>query len=239
MKRALLAVAVVAMLAMAPTASASGGTTTCNGTFTGATFNNISVPTDGTCILIASDVNGSVFVGKRAYFEASATTIDGSVTGLFAGTIFLHDGTSVGGSVTGFLTQQIYLFDSSANNVTVIGSPTADGIVNLCGNNVNRDVTVVFSGTDILIGDPLTIDCGGNTIGDDLYVVANKVEVELIVRGNTIGDDATVSYNKGPADKAVEGNIGGDRLSCKGNTSPFTAALNVGWNSKSGQCSGP
>jgi len=41
MKRALLAVAVVAMLAIAPTASAN--TTSCNGTFTGETFDNVTV----------------------------------------------------------------------------------------------------------------------------------------------------------------------------------------------------
>jgi hypothetical protein len=239
MKRALLAVAVVAMLAIAPSASAS--TTSCNGTYTSATFDNVTVPTDGSCTLIASTVNGSVLVGKRAYFEAGATNISGYTTGLFAQTIYLHDGTNAGRSVTGFITRQVLVFDSTVQNgsLSAIGTPFSDGQVNICGANVSGDLNVIFSGTDILVGDPLTVDCTGNTIGDDLNISSNKTDSELVIRGNTINDDATVSHNKGISDKNVEGNIGGDRLSCKGNSSPFAASLNVGWNSKSGQCSGP
>ena len=240
MKRALIAVAVLAMLAIAPTASASS-TTSCNDTFVGETFDNVTVPTDGTCTLIASTVNGSVLVGKRAYFEASATNISGYTTGLFAQTVFIHDGSNLGRSLTGFITRQVLMFDSTIQNgsLSAIATPFSDGQVNLCGNNISGDLNVIFSGTDILVGDPLTVDCLGNTVGDDLNISSNKTDSELVVRGNTVGDDATVSHNRGISDKAVEGNIGGDRLSCKGNSSPFTASLNVGWNSKSGQCSGP
>src|SRR5919109_433960 len=55
MKKALSAFALVAIasLAMAPTAGASPPQT-CNGTFTGATFDGIVVPNDGTCILVGS-----------------------------------------------------------------------------------------------------------------------------------------------------------------------------------------
>ncbi len=239
MKRALLAVAVVAMLAIAPSASANS--TSCNGTFAGATLDNVTVPTDGSCTLIASTVNGSVLVGKRAYFEASATNISGYTTGLFAQTIYIHDGSNLGRSLTGFITRQVLVFDSTIQNgsLSAIGTPFSDGQVNLCGNNISSDLNVIFSGTDILVGDPLTVDCLGNTVGDDLNISSNKTDSELVVRGNTINDDATVSHNKGISDKNVEGNIGGDRLSCKSNQSPFAASLNVGWNHKSGQCSGP
>jgi hypothetical protein len=246
MKKAFCAFAVCAfaVLSMAATASANGGgghssSQTCNGTFTGVTINaNVVVPDYGACTLIDSTVNGSVTVKKKAYFEAGNTHISGGIFALFSQTVYLHDGSS-SGSITAWLTRQVFLFDSSSKSINVIGTPASDGQVNVCGMGVTGDVNILFSGSDILVGDPLTVGCAGNNVSDDVNVSANYVQVELVIRGNTVGDDMWVLYNRGPAAKNVEANVGGDKLVCKGNSSPFVAAANVGWNAKYGQCSGP
>jgi hypothetical protein len=248
MKKALCAFAVCAVASLSMASSALGHHNsppppfTCNGTFTGATINNnVVVPDNGVCILIASTVNGNVSVKKNAYFEASASTINGSITSFRSTTVYVHDGTK-SKSINAFLTQQVFAFDSTitSGSLTVIGSPISNGQINSCGMNVqNGNINVFFSGTDILIGDPLTVGCAGNTVNGEVNVSANYVQVELVVRGNTISDDLALFYNRGPAGKFVEANIGGDELVCKGNSSPFTAAANVGWQEKKGQCSGP
>jgi hypothetical protein len=245
MKKALCAFAVVASatLSMASTAGASS-TTKCNGTFTGATFGNIVVPHKGACILIASQVNGNVTVEKKAYFEASATNITGNVSSLFSQTVFIHDASTVGHGVNAFLTTQVFLFDSTVGNrsVNVLGTPASkSGQVNICGMNVqNGNIRVLFSGTDILVGDPLTVGCAGNK-ANNATIDANFVDVELVVRGNTIKDELEVSFNRGPAAKSVDANTGtsaGSEIDCKRNQSPFTATANV-FVHKEGQCSGP
>lgn len=245
MKKALCAFAVVAVasLSTATTASASGSQA-CNGTFTGVTFNSsLVVPDNGVCILIDSQVNGSVTVKKRAYFEANNTDISGSVLSLFSQTVFLHDGSSVGSGVWTFLTNQVFLFDSSVGgSVNVHGTPASKaGTVNVCGMNVsNGNINVLFSGTDILVGDPLAAGCAGNS-AKNATVAFNWVDVELVVSGNTIQKELEVSYNKGPAAKFVEGNIGtsaNSEIECKRNSPPFTAAANV-FVEKEGQCAGP
>jgi hypothetical protein len=247
MKKARRAFALVAVaaLSMASTAGAnSSSSTNCNGTFTGATFGSITVPDNGVCILIASQVNGNVTVKKKAYFESNATNITGSVKSLFSQTVFIHDASTVGQGVNAFLTNQVFLFDSTVSNrsVNVLGTPAwNNGTVNLCGANVqNGNISVLFSGTDIIVGDPLTVGCAGNK-ANNATIAANFTDVELVVRGNTIKNELGVSYNKGPAAKFVEANVGtsaSSEIECKRNSSPFTATANV-FVDKEGQCSGP
>jgi hypothetical protein len=242
MRKALCAFVVLAAASLAMASNASAASTTCNGTFTGATFGDIVVPDDGACTLAASTVNGNVTVKKKAYFEASATNISGSVTAFFSQTIYVHDASTVGRGINGFLTRQVLAFDSvvTSGSVRAIGTPFSDGQVNVCGVNVqNGNIDVLFSGSDILVGDPLTVDCAGNIVTGDVNVSANLANVELVVRGNTISHNLDVSFNKGPAGKFVEANTGGNRLACKGNQSPFTASANPGWTTKTGQCAGP
>ena len=242
MKRTLLAGVLLAVALTATTSTASASTTfTCDGTFTGGTYDRVSVPSNGTCTLIDATVTGSVTVKSKAYFEADSTDVGGTIYGLLAQTVFVHDGSVLGGGISTVGTTQVLAFDSSVTggSIRVLLTSPANGQVNVCGMTVSRDVSVLFSGTDILIGDPLTLDCAGNNVGGDVNVVANHVTIELVVRGNTIADDLTVSFNRGPADKFVESNTGGDELECKHNAAPFTAAANVGWNAQEGQCSGP
>jgi hypothetical protein len=244
MKRALCAFALVAVAALSMASTASASSTTCNGTFTGATFGNIVVPDNGVCILIASQVNGNVTVKKKAYFESNASNITGSVTSLLSETVYIHDASTVGQGVNAFLTTQVLLFDSTVSNrsVKVLGTPASkQGDVNICGTNVqNGDIKVLFSGTDILVGDPLTVGCAGNS-ANNATIAANWTDVELVVRGNTIKNELDVSLNRGPAGKFVEANVGtgaNSEIECRRNSSPFTATANV-FAEKEGQCSGP
>jgi hypothetical protein len=244
MKKALCAFAVVAVATLSLAGTASASNTNCNDTFTGATFRNIVVPENGVCILNASTVNGSVTVKKNAYFEANATNIAGSVTSLSSQTLFTHDGTTVGRGVNALLTTQVFLFDSTVSDrsVNVLGTPASKaGVVNICGMNVSHgDLNVLFSGTDILVGDPLTVGCAGNQ-ANNATIAANFTDVELIVRDNTIKKELEVSHNSGPASKFVQANVGAgtrSEIECRRNSSPFTASANV-FVRKEGQCAGP
>jgi hypothetical protein len=241
MGRLFLAAAVLAAsLALVPPASGTtkSATKTCNGTFTGASFKNVVVPDNGVCRLIGSKVSGDVSVKKKAYFEASNTDVGGSLEARDAQTLYIHDGSSIRRGLSALGTHQVFAFDSTIakGSLKVRKTPNTHGKVNVCGMRVSGDITIVDSGSDILVGDPLAVDCAGNTAGGDVNVSDNRVWVELVVRGNRIGDDLNVNSNKGSADKFVSSNAGGDRLSCKGNQQPFQASANTGWK-KSGQCS--
>jgi hypothetical protein len=232
------AVIVIASLSMAATAGASSAQT-CNGTFTGATFESVVVPNDDVCILVDSQVNGNVTVRSRAYFESNNTDVTGSVTSLLANTLFIHEGSTVGGNVNALLTDNVFLFDSSVGGAAnVLGTPASRaGRVNVCGMTVDSNINVLFSGTDILVGDPLTTGCAGNS-ARNATIAGNFVDVELIVRGNTIQRQLEVSLNRGPADKRVELNMGtapNSELTCGLNQSPFAAAANL-FARRAGQC---
>jgi len=196
------------------------------------------VPDNGVCTLTGGTVGGNVRVGKGAFFEASGSQIAGDVKSRKSTTVFLHDGTTVGGSVESDHDFQVFVFDSAVGEDVQVEDAT--GQVNVCGNTVTDDVQVEDSGRDILVGDPLTTGCAGNTVGDDIEVIGNKVDVELIVRGNTVTDDLKAFNNKSingsNAPKAVDSNTGGDRLECFGNNDPFTGGPNTGFASAEGQC---
>jgi hypothetical protein len=240
MKKVLSAFAVVALVSLSTVATAGAAASqTCNGTFTGATFDSIVVPNDAVCILVDSQVNGNVTVRRHAYFEANNTDVTGRVISLAADTVFLHDGATVGGSVDALLTDNVFLFDSSVGgSANVLGTPASRaGRVNVCGMEVAGDINVLFSGTDILVGDPLTVGCAGNS-ARNATIAANFVDVELIVRGNTIQRRLEVSLNTGPAEKRVELNMStspNSRLDCRLNQAPFAAAANL-FAQREGQC---
>jgi len=235
----LVGVVLAALFAFASSAAAHG--TTCNTTLTGATVSgDLTVPENGSCTINNSTVGGDVKVGKNAYFEASGSTIGDDVKGDRAQTIFLHDSTTVNDDVKGSKTAQVFLFDSTINGD--VGVSGATQRVNVCGNTVDGRIEVKDSGTDILIGDPLTTGCAGNTVLNHhrIRVEDNFVDVELVIRGNTIqGGDLEVNGNKGPADKFVQDNKGGHELECRNNSTPFTASGNTGWNRAEGQCAIP
>jgi hypothetical protein len=237
-----IGLAAAAMLATASTAAAYHETDDlrCNGTYTGLAVEDVTVPTNGVCVLIDSSVIGKVRVKQDAYFEASDSTVAGRIESDRATTVFVHDGSIVGRGIRAKRTQQVLAFDSTIvrGDLRIERTPQDFGKINVCGMRVYRgDIDVERSGSDILIGDPLTAGCAGNTVKyGDIEVERNFTDVELTVRGNTVGDDLIVTDNKGPSDKVVADNKGGDRLRCRDNRSPFSASNNTGWNRKEGQC---
>jgi hypothetical protein len=196
-----------------------------------ATFKDVVVPPAGVCRLIRSTVTGSVTVKAMAYFEASDTAVAGSVEARRAQTVFVRDRSSVRRGISTFGTRQVFAFDSAVTrgSLEVEDTPRLFGRVNVCGMRVARDLRVVESGSDILVGDPEAVDCAGNAVRGDAKISRNRVRVELVVRDNRIGGDLTVSSNTGSAGKLVEDNSGGGRLTCSENQEPFRAAANTGW----------
>ena len=225
------------LLAMASAAQAHDDAVDCDGTATGLTIRgDLSVPSGGACQLINSTVRGDVKVRGGGYFQATNTTVRGDLRAKGAETIFLEGGSSVKGNVTADRTSQVFLFASTiGGNIDV---RHADDKVNVCGVTVQGGIDVERSGRDILIGDPLALDCAGNVVKrGDIEVEDNYTDVELVIRGNTLyRGDMDVKRNAGPSAKFVEDNEGGDDLVCKGNETPFTASGNTGWDKKIGQC---
>jgi hypothetical protein len=236
---ALTAVAMIALLSTASTALARGNESKCNGTFTGVTIkSDVEVPRGGGCTLINSTVKGGVEVEKNAYFQATGTSIRGDVAGDAAQTVFIDTGSTVAGDIVTDRTAQVFVFNSTINGS--IGVFRATDTVDICGNTVKGEgIGVVRSGRDILVGDPLTVGCAGNTVTrGDLVIAENNTDVELVVRGNAITRGSLyVLDNAGPSGKFVQSNTSGKALRCTGNKAPFTGARNSGWRQYQGQCS--
>jgi hypothetical protein len=196
---------------------------------------DLIVPDNGSCTIIGSKVTGSVIVGKDAFFQATGSDIAGDVQARKSTTLFLDTNTTVGGRVDASWVLQVFVFGTKVGDELDVTGTT--GTVNVCGSQVKRDIEVRNGKRDVLVGDSdATVGCAGNTVGHDIEVQRNWVDVELVVQANTVGDDLVVSDNRGPAAKFVTGNTGGDRLACWDNESPFTGSPNSGFASTQGQC---
>jgi hypothetical protein len=197
---------------------------------------DLTVPAGGACHLVDSTVRGDVKVRKGGFFQATNTAVRGDVRGKRARTIFVEGGSAVRGDVEGDRTAQVFVFASRIGGEIDIVRATKK--VNVCGNTVRGSIEVEKSGPDILVGDPLAIDCPGNVVKrGDIEVQDNFTDVELVIRGNTISRGTLeVKRNAGPSGKFVEDNKGGAKLDCRGNSQPFQASGNTGWRKKAGQC---
>jgi hypothetical protein len=213
----------------------------CDGVFSGLTVRGaVVVPADAACTLMDSTVKGDVRVLDGAYFQGTGTRMRKDVRGERAETIFVDTGSSVGGSIRGTRTAQVFVFDSTVTGG--ISVKRASDKVQICGTTLRKgSIAVERSGTDILIGDPLAIDCAGNLLKrGSILVTRSLTDVEFTIRGNTIRNGGLkVTDNKGPSDKFVQSNVGGQTLRCNGNDSAFTASGNTGWTQAKGQCAGP
>lgn len=214
----------------------------CNGKFTGVTLRNVVVEPFGVCELFDSVVKGDVNVQFNGDFEASNTLIGGDVKANRAQTVFLDPGSSVGGGVETDRTAQVFLFDSSIDNGINVTRSTDQ--VFLCNNDVGGDgISVLRSGTDILVGDHLDPGCPGNTVTDgDIVVTENSTDVELAVGDNSVPHGSMFVFDNagtafGTSGEAVQGNDGGRILACDGNAAPFIGSPNPGWLHYHGQCS--
>jgi hypothetical protein len=212
----------------------------CNGVFSGLTVRAVLVPADAACTLTDSTVKGDVRVLDGAYFQATGTKMRRNVRGERAETIFVDTGSSVGGSIRGTRTAQVFVFNSTVTGGIAV--KRASDKVQICGTTLRRgSIAVKRSGTDILIGDPLAVDCAANLVKrGSILVTRSFTDVEFTIRGNTISRGSLkVTDNKGPSDKFVQSNAGGQTLGCDGNDSLFTASGNTGWTQAKGQCAGP
>ena len=239
MKKLFLAFGVMSVLVLAFASSAfAAPNLNCTGVVVGGTYNDVTVPDNQACQLNGTIVENNAKAKHNSYLEINGGSVGHDVTGDNSTTVYLHDGVTVANNVNTKKTQQALLFDSSAKGINVNDTPKTFGQVNVCGMSVSADLVVQNSGSDILVGDPLTVDCAGNSVGDDLKVLKNQTDVELIVRGNSVNHDIQVNDNKGPSDKAVESNTAGHKIDCHGNQAPFTASANTAPEKKN-QCSGP
>ena len=234
----------VAWAALMVVSSPAAASTTCNSTtpMTGATITgDLVVPEDGVCIITNSTIGDDVKVGENAYFQASNIQVGDDVQAKSAQTLLIDTGSTIGDDINASRTAQVFIFDSTVNGHLAVNRSTDQ--VNICGNTVDGRIEVKNSGRDILIGDPKTIGCAGNTVLNNhrIRVEDNFVDVELIVRGNTVqGGDLEVNDNEGPTPfKFVEDNKGGHELECRGNEEPFNASGNTGWDETEGQCAIP
>ena len=236
----LSAMGLAGTLAAASPAAAKARAVVCDDVITGSTLRaDVTVPTGGTCRLVNSTVRGDIRIRANGYFQATNTKVRGDVRGKRAQTIFLEGGSAVRGDVEADRTAQVFVFASKVGGEIDIVRATDK--VNVCGNSVRGSIEVEKSGTDILVGDPLALDCPGNVVKrGDIEVQDNATDVELVVRGNTISrGNLEVRRNGGPSGKFVEDNKGGAKLDCRGNSQPFNASGNTGWRKTSGQCSVP
>jgi hypothetical protein len=242
----LTAAAVAALLAVASPAAARD--LKCDGVFKGRTYDDVTVPRGAACTLIDSTVRGDVRALRNAYFQASGTAVRGDVEGEQVQTIFIDARSKVSGSVEAERAIQFFVFNSTVGEDIEPNRTTET--VQICGNTVRKgnievrrsgpdkaDALDVRPGTDILIGDPLTVGCRGNVVKrGDIKVMGNFADIELVVRGNTVKNgDLLVLRNTGPAPKLVQDNTGGGRLTCRQN-SLLTATGHDGWDRTLGQC---
>jgi hypothetical protein len=211
--------------------------TSCSGTVTGASYEDVVVPRGGACTLVDSTVTGDVKVLKDAYFQSTDTKIGGDVLGTEAQTIFVDKRTQVTGSIKVRKTIQVFIFNSRVTqDIDIDGTGE---VVQICGTTLQKgDVLVQWSGRDILIGDPKAASCRGNTLKrGNLSVRRSFADVEFVIRGNYIKKgNLEVFRNTGPVRKYVEDNTGGDRLKCS-NNSRLRISANTGWAHKQRNCS--
>ena len=242
----LAAVCVTALLAITSQAAARPDFR-CNGVVKGKTYDEVIVPRGAACTLVDSTVTGNVRVLRNAYLQTVATIVRGDIEGTESQTIFIDTGSKVSGSVESVGGRQFFVFNSTIGED--IEPERTREIVQICGNTVRRGNIEVrrsgpapgtlmqHSGTDLLIGDPLTEGCRGNLVKrGDIVVARNYTDIEFVIRGNTVrSGNLDVIRNNGPASKFVDGNVGGRRLLCRLNSS-LTANGNSGWARRVGQC---
>jgi hypothetical protein len=211
----------------------------CNGRLSGATIkSDLVVPQNAACTLTKSIIKGNVTVRKNAYLQVVESSIRRDVKANGAQTVFIDTGSTLAGKLETDKTAQVFVFNSTINGG--IGISGATDKVNVCGNTVKGEgITVLRSGRDILVGDPLTVDCGGNkVVAGNVLIGQNDTDVELVVRGNVISKGSLfVLSNIGSAAKFVQSNTGKKTLRCTGNSATFTGAPNPSWQQYQGQCS--
>jgi hypothetical protein len=208
----------------------------CTGELTGVIVRNVTVPSNGKCVLRNATVTGSVVAPAGSYFQASRTRIVGDVVGTGAQTVFVDRGSVVGGSVRANRVAQVFLFSSRVGKHVKVDRTTDQVFV--CGLTVERgSIRVTRSARDIVIGDPFSGGCRSNSVRQgSMSVLWNTTDVQLVVSGNRFPKgNLLVAANFGPSAKTVKGNLGGGHIACQENAGIFRASNNRRW--KTGGCS--
>jgi hypothetical protein len=208
----------------------------CKTTLTGTKLGGIVVPAGKSCTIKRSTITGNVTVMKGAYFEADATQIHGTVTGLAAQTIFVKAGSRVDGSVIGKGTRQVLIYSSTIGQG--ISARGLSSSAQVCGATIKRgNLTISGGHQEVLIGDRAA-HCAGNTLdAGSATVKSNRTSVFFGVISNRVRrGNLIVARNTGPSKKLVRHNVGGAHLSCSKNAKPFTGTPNGKWKHKAGQC---
>ena len=225
----------VALVAGSPSAAAAPDAV-CNGELTAVVVGNVTVPSGGSCTLRNSTVAGHVSASAGSYFQATRTRIAGDVTGTNAQTLYVDGGSTVRGSVRASRVAQVFLFASHVRKNVSVDHATDQ--VFICGSTVERgSIRVTRSARNIVVGDPRSNDCGGNSVRrGNMSVRWNTTDVQLVISGNRFPKgNLIVAGNTGPSQKIVKGNSGGKRIACQANAGHFRASQNRRW--KSGGCS--
>lgn len=226
--------ALVLLLIVAPQVLAKRDTTTtCTGSLSHATMADLNVPEGAVCRVSGSTVNGSVTVERDAYFEASATKINGAVRAAHTLTVFLHDGTVVSGNVIVEDTAQLFLYKATVGGTAKVTGAAAPGYghVQVCNTSVGA-IEIRASGPDVMVGDP-EAGCPGNRVGKDVVITRNHTMSELDVSGNVIGGSLLVTDNTGSSPKRVMNNSVLGRIDLSNNASPFDASAQPGYTPRS------
>jgi hypothetical protein len=232
----LAGVAVIGLVALPSAVGRAATSSSCHATLTHAKLGSVVVAAGQACTVKQSTITGSVTVMKGGYFEADATQIHGSVTGLGAQTIFINTGSHLGGSVIGKGTRQVFVYNSTIGKA--ISARGFSSSAQICGTTLKHgDLTVNGGHREVLVGDPAA-HCGANTLdAGSLTVKSNRTADFFAVISNWVKKgDMTVSQNTGGSKKLVKNNRGGGRLACSNNAKPFTGKPNGKWKSKTGQC---
>jgi hypothetical protein len=224
------------VLVAGPPSAAAAQDVECNGALTAVTVRNVTVPNGGTCTLRNSTVTGHVSASAASYFQAIHTRIAGDVKGTDAQTLFVDSGSTVRGGVRANRVAQVFLFSSRVRRNVKVDRATDQ--VYICGSTVERgSIRVIRSARDIVIGDPQSGGCGGNSVRrGNMSVLWNTTDVQLVISGNRFPKgNLIVAGNTGPSQKIVQGNLGGRHIACQANAGQFRASKNRRW--KSGGCS--
>jgi hypothetical protein len=84
-----------------------------------------------------------------------------------------------------------------SNGADISGGLTAasPAAISICGTRVSGDVSITGATAPVLIGEPATEDCDGNTIRGDVEIAGDTLGTDF--SGNSVSGGATLTNNVG------------------------------------------
>jgi hypothetical protein len=237
---ALLVVAAVAALPVAPTAGASD--TNCVGSLI-QTYDNVVVPPGASCSLAGARVRGNVLVGAGASLSVSSRPMGSGGLGAANPSI-------VEGNVQGDNASSLSIFQSRVRGDVQVkgGSGGVSFFIATVGGNVQLEAMagrISLVAASVGGGLEVTKTTGGidlvfNSVAGTIKVADNVVPTRALGAGMEINSNRTpadlqVVKNTGPGSKVIVGNQVGHSLQCFGNTASFVGGPNPAAK-RQGQC---